>query len=67
MIDEWMVTRTQVALQLVESVFPLRNVEMFQDASDDALAALVVLMKTHVFMPGDYICRKVCWHVCEET
>jgi hypothetical protein len=38
-------------------VFPLRKIKVLERCSEECLASIVLLLRTHVFMPGDWVCR----------
>lgn len=44
--------------ELVLDAFPLRKVEVLSQCSSECLVAIMLLMKTNVFMPGEYICHQ---------
>jgi hypothetical protein len=52
------ILRREVSLELATHTVPLRTLPLFKGISDECVAAAVLQMRTHVFMPGDYLCLK---------
>lgn len=48
----------EVALEMVRTTFPLRNVKILSKCSDECLAYIYQLMVTHIYMPGDFVCKE---------
>jgi len=50
--------KKQISIAAVKGNYPLRNLTILSDLSDDCLGALMLTMTHSVYMPGDYICRQ---------